>query len=94
MGTAKAFGVYVSFWGVPKRGYGQYVGHLEIGPALGECKIAEALFETPWIPRIPRISACFRSRNLSQTAVNSNAGSYDFETLSRFWLFRSIPVGI
>jgi hypothetical protein len=45
MGTAKAFGVYVSFWGVPKRGYGQYVGHLEIGPALGECIIANALIE-------------------------------------------------
>ena len=43
MGTAKAFGVYVSFWGVPKQGYGQYVGHLEIGPALGECIIAWVL---------------------------------------------------
>ena len=48
MGTAKAFGVYVSFWGVPKQGYGQYVGHLEIGPALGECKIANALID-PWV---------------------------------------------
>ncbi len=45
MGTAKAFGVYVSFWGVPKRGYGQYVGHLEIGPALGECIIAISLVD-------------------------------------------------